>query len=177
MGDVLNAILELVQNLNRKSRYKELVRIPNALPGVLALYNEICFNSLGDRTGVIFRSQRSGARKEDIHSSGAFLTSFIPFIFLLWDLNPTVCWTYLPLFPRERADGIKISSVLISLNTNLELHQQGPQFSCPSCSASALLRLWAFVCYTAMDSKSDDHPGNIYGADCDPAYAPSDGRH
>lgn len=91
MGDVLNAILELVQNSNRKSRYKELVRIPNALPGVLALYNEICFNSLGDRTGVIFRSQRSGARKEDIHSSGAFLTSFIPFIFLLWDLNLTVC--------------------------------------------------------------------------------------
>lgn len=91
MGDVLNAILELVQNSNRKSRYKELVRIPNALPGVLALYNEICFNSLGDRTGVISGSQRSGARKEDIHSSGAFLTSFIPFIFLLWGLNPTVC--------------------------------------------------------------------------------------
>lgn len=46
MDDLLNAILEMVQNSNRKNRYKELVRIPKALPGVLALYNEICFNSL-----------------------------------------------------------------------------------------------------------------------------------
>lgn len=46
MGELLNAILEIVQNSNRKNRYKELVRILKALPGVLDLSNEICFNSL-----------------------------------------------------------------------------------------------------------------------------------
>lgn len=46
MGDLLNTILVIVQSLDRKNRYKELVRIPKTLLGVLALYNEICFNSL-----------------------------------------------------------------------------------------------------------------------------------